>query len=97
MPSQAAMGNEQGLPNTEKICLERYLKGYTLQLHHPIMTQSFTDPQSTSKYEGSTGGHWQSDTWLFTSLARFSPAVCVTVPSGYNSKIQHLLDVVRKN
>lgn len=96
--SQAAMGNEQALPSTEKICLERCLKGCALQVHRPLMTHSFTDPRRTSIYEGSTAGHMQSDTCLFTPLARFSPAVCVTVPPGFNSKIQHLnTDVVRKN
>ena len=74
------------------------MKGCALQLHHPIMTLSFTDPLRTNIYERSTAGHGQSDTCLFTSLARFSPAVCVAVSSGYDSKIQHLnTALVRKN
>lgn len=45
------MDNEQGLPSTEKICLEQCMKGCALQLHHPIVTLSFTDSVRTNIYE----------------------------------------------
>lgn len=73
MLSQAAMENKQGLPSTEKICPEKTclcLKGFYCSY---IMAQSFTDSWRTSIYEGSTAGHRQSDTWLFTLLVRSSP------------------------
>lgn len=90
--SEAVIYNEQELPSNEKICLELFMKGCALQLHHLIMTLSFTDPLRTNIYERSAAGHRQSDTCLFTSLARFSPAACITGPSGHNSEIK-----VRKN
>jgi len=84
------MDNEQGLPSSEKICLELCVEGCALQLYHPKMTLSFTDLLRTNIYEATTAGHGQFDTYLLASLATFSPAVCIAVPSGHHSKSQHL-------
>lgn len=81
-----------------RICLELCMKDCALHLHPPIMTLSFTDLLRTNICERSTAGHGQSDTCLCPSLARFSPAVCIAVSSGHNSRIQHLNSaLVRKN
>lgn len=92
------MDNEQGLPSSENMSWAVYERLCTSLTSSRNDTEFHRSAEDQHIYERSTAGHGQSDTCLCPSLARFSPAVCIAVSSGHNSRIQHLNSaLVRKN